>query len=165
MEASVDGQREVDAVNVRLSLRVLVLGGLALAACAAPAAEPSPPPTAVTLILDWWPNTNHTGIFVAQAEGYFEQAGLQVQIIQPGEVFAEQAVAGGGADFGISFQEQVTLARADGVPIVSIAAVIQHNTSGFASAAKLGVTSPADFEGLRYGSFGTPFEAPTLKVL
>jgi len=51
------------------------------------------------------------------------------------------------------------------VPIVSIAAVLQHNTSGFASTANLNVTSPADFEGLRYGSFGTPFEAPTLEVL
>jgi ABC-type nitrate/sulfonate/bicarbonate transport system substrate-binding protein len=48
---------------------------------------------------------------------------------------------------------------------VSIAAIVQHNTSGFASRAELGVTSPADWEGLRYGSFGSPFEAPTLQVL
>src|SRR4030067_2626950 len=133
MEASVDGKREVGAVSVRLTLRRLVLGGLALAACAAPAAEPSPPPSAVTLMLDWVPNTNHTGIFVAQAEGYFEQAGLQVQIIQPGEVVAEQAVAGGGADFGISFQEQGTLARADGVPILSAAGGIPRHTWRFPS--------------------------------
>jgi len=73
--------------------------------------------------------------------------------------------ASGAADFGISFQESVTLARAEKVPIVSIAAVLQHNTSGFASAADLKVISPAGFEGLRYGSFGSPFEDPTLKVL
>jgi ABC-type nitrate/sulfonate/bicarbonate transport system substrate-binding protein len=115
--------------------------------------------------LDWVPNTNHTGIFVAQAKGYFKEAGLDVQIIQPGEVYPEAAVASGAADFGISFQESVTLARAEQVPIVSIAAVLQHNTSGFASAADLNVKSPADFEGLRYGAFGTPFESPTLKVL
>jgi ABC-type nitrate/sulfonate/bicarbonate transport system substrate-binding protein len=119
----------------------------------------------VKLMLDWVPNTNHTGIFVAEAKGYFKEAGLAVDIIQPGEVYAEAAVASGAVDFGISFQESVTLARADDVPIVSIAAVLQHNTSGFASAARLKVTSPADFEGLRYGSFGTPFEAPTLEVL
>ena len=83
-----DSQREVSAVNVRLTLRVLVLGGLVLAACGAPPAEPSAAPTAVTLMLDWVPNTHHTGIFVAQAEGYFEQAGLQVQIDQPGDGFA-----------------------------------------------------------------------------
>jgi ABC-type nitrate/sulfonate/bicarbonate transport system substrate-binding protein len=119
----------------------------------------------VKFLLDWVPNTNHTGIFIADKNGYFEEAGLVVKIIQPGEVYPEAAVASGTADFGISFQEYVTLARADDVPIVSIAAVIQHNTSGFASAAALNVNNPADFEGLRYGTFGTPFEAPTLEAL
>ena len=121
--------------------------------------------TPVTFMLDWVPNTNHTGIFVAQAKGYFKEAGLDVKIIQPGEVRPEAAVASGATEFGISFQEIVTLARADKVPIVSVAAVLQHNTSGFASAAGKNVKGPADFEGLRYGSFGTPFEAPTLEVL
>jgi ABC-type nitrate/sulfonate/bicarbonate transport system substrate-binding protein len=121
--------------------------------------------TKVTLMLDWVPNTNHTGIFVAQEKGYFTDAGLDVRIIQPGEVFPEAAVASGAADFGISFQEYVTISRAEKVPIVSIAAVLQHNTSGFASPAHLNVTSPKGFEGLRYGSFGTPFEQPTLEVL
>jgi ABC-type nitrate/sulfonate/bicarbonate transport system substrate-binding protein len=116
-------------------------------------------------MLDWVPNTNHTGIFVAETNGYFEDEGLDVTIIQPGEVYPEAAVVSGAADFGISFQEQVTLARAENIPIVSIAAVIQHNTSGFASLAEINVTNPADFEGLRYGSFGSPFEIPTLKVL
>jgi ABC-type nitrate/sulfonate/bicarbonate transport system substrate-binding protein len=121
--------------------------------------------TPVTIMLDWVPNTNHTGIFVAEAKGYFEDEGLDVDIIQPGEVYAEAAVVSGVADFGISFQEQVTLARADVIPIVSIAAVLQHNTSGFASATELNIKSPKDFEDLRYGSFGSPFEVPTLKVL
>jgi NitT/TauT family transport system substrate-binding protein len=116
-------------------------------------------------MLDWVPNTNHTGIFVAQANGYFRDAGLDVRIIQPGEVYPEAAVAGGAADFGISFQEEVTMARAQGEPLVSIAAVLQHNTSGFASPASLGVTTPAGFAGLRYGAFDSPFEAPTLQSL
>jgi len=119
----------------------------------------------VNLMLDWVPNTNHTGFFVAQDKGYFEDRGLKVEIIQPGEVYAEQAVIGGAVDFGVSFQEQVTLARVNGIPIVSIAAIIQHNTSGFASRSDLGVQSPKDWEGLRYGSFSSPFEEPTLRVL
>ncbi|MEE8413954.1 MAG: ABC transporter substrate-binding protein [Dehalococcoidales bacterium] len=147
----------------RLSLIIVLLAiGLIAGACGSPADEELIP---VTLMLDWVPNTNHTGIFVAEAKGYFEEAGLAVEIIQPGEVYPEAAVASGVTDFGISFQEMVTLARADDVPIVSIAAVLQHNTSGFASAADLNITSPADFEGLLYGSFGTPFETPTLEVL
>jgi ABC-type nitrate/sulfonate/bicarbonate transport system substrate-binding protein len=121
--------------------------------------------TPVTLMLDWVPNTNHTGIFVAQEKGYFKDAGLDVKIIQPGEVYPEAAVASGAADFGISFQEYVTLSRADDVPIVSIAAVLQHNTSGFASLAEKNVASPKDFNGLRYGSFGSPFEEPTIRSL
>ncbi len=140
--------------------RVLALAAtmMALGACAGPAEELTP----VTLMLDWVPNTNHTGFFIAQREGYFEDAGLAVEIVQPGEVFAEQAVAGGAADFGISFQEQVTLARGDAVPLVSIAAIIQNNTSGFASQM---AESPSDWEGLRYGSFGSPFEEPTIREL
>jgi ABC-type nitrate/sulfonate/bicarbonate transport system substrate-binding protein len=142
-----------------LVIMALVLASLAVAACGGPS------PAEVTLMLDWVPNTNHTGIFVAQEKGYFEEAGLDVEIIQPGEVFAQQAVVSGAADFGVDFQEQLTMARADGVPIVSIAAIIQHNTSGFASRAALGVESPAGWEGLRYGSYGGPFEEPTLRML
>jgi ABC-type nitrate/sulfonate/bicarbonate transport system substrate-binding protein len=130
--------------------------------CGAPAPEGYTP---VKLMLDWVPNTNHTGIFVARDRGYFEEAGLQVEIVEPGEVYPEAAVAGGAADFGISFQENVTLARAEGAPIVSVAAVLQHNTSGFASLAGKEVTSPAGFEGLRYGAYGSPSEIPTLKTL
>jgi ABC-type nitrate/sulfonate/bicarbonate transport system substrate-binding protein len=138
-----------------MALSVLMIS---LAACAGQTEELAP----VTVMLDWVPNTNHTGIFVAHQEGFFEDAGLAVEIVQPGEVFAEQAVAGNAADFGVSFQEQVTLARADDVPLVSIAAIIQNNTSGFASHA---TDSPAEWEGLRYGSFGSPFEEPTLREL
>ncbi len=147
----------------RISLILTILITLLIfTSCSSPEEEEL---TQVTLMLDWVPNTNHTGIFVAEANGYFEDAGLDVRIIQPGEVYPEAAVIGGSADFGISFQEQVTLARADSVPIVSIAAVLQHNTSGFASLTELNVKSPKDFEGLRYGAYGNPFETPTLKVL
>ncbi len=139
---------------------------LAASACQVAAEESDQAaPTSIKMMLDWVPNTNHTGLFVAEAEGYFEDEGFQVEIIQPGEVYAEQAVASGAADFGVSFQEQITLARADGVPIVSIAAIIQHNTSAFASRGELQVNSPADWAGLTYGSYGSPFEEPTLRVL
>jgi len=121
--------------------------------------------TPVTFMLDWVPNTNHTGIYVARDMGYFREAGLDVQIVEPGEVYPEAAVAGGAVDFGVSFQESVTLARAEKAPIVSIAAVVQHNTSGFAARTEQGVTGPADFEGLRYGAWGSPSEIPTLKAL
>jgi ABC-type nitrate/sulfonate/bicarbonate transport system substrate-binding protein len=144
----------------------LVLSSLLVAVFAVACGSPAPEGlTPVTLMLDWVPNTNHTGLYVARDKGYFQEAGLDVEIVEPGEVYPEAAVAGGAADFGISYQENVTLARAEGAPIVSIAAVMQHNTSGFASLAGLGVKSPADFAGLRYGAYGSASEAPTLKAL
>ncbi len=147
--------------RISLTITVLLLAILAVS-CGKPAPKG---PASVRLMLDWVPNTNHTGIFVARDMGYFEEAGLEVAIVEPGEVYPEAAVAGGAADFGISFQENVTLARAEGAHIISIAAVLQHNTSGFASLAGRGIASPADFEGLRYGAYGSPSEAPTLQTL
>lgn len=119
----------------------------------------------VVVTLDWTPNTNHTGLYVAKDKGYYKEAGLDVQIIQPGEGTADQLVAANKAQFGVSYQESVTLARLENVPVVSIAAVIQHNTSGFASVKDKGILTPKDFEGKRYGGWGSPIEKATLKAL
>jgi ABC-type nitrate/sulfonate/bicarbonate transport system substrate-binding protein len=121
--------------------------------------------TKVTVVLDWTPNTNHTGLYVAVNEGYFEKEGLDVEIIQPQEGTAEQLVAADSAQFGVSYQENVTFARAEGVPVVSLAAVIQHNTSGFASLKEKGIVSPKDFENKKYGGWGSPIEEATLRYL
>ncbi|SEQ91911.1 ABC-type nitrate/sulfonate/bicarbonate transport system, substrate-binding protein [Virgibacillus subterraneus] len=117
------------------------------------------------VVLDWTPNTNHTGLYVAQEKGYFADEGLDVEIIMPGEAGADQLVASGKADFGVSAQEAVTEARIQDIPIVSIAAVIQHNTSGFASPKDKKITSPKDFEGKTYGGWGAPVEKAVLSSL
>jgi ABC-type nitrate/sulfonate/bicarbonate transport system substrate-binding protein len=119
----------------------------------------------VTFVLDWTPNTNHTGIYAAQNQGFFKEQGLDVEIIQPTEGTSDSIVASGTAQFGISYQEGVTLARAEGVPLVSLAAVIQHNTSGFASLKDKNILSPKDFEGKIYGGWGSPIEEATIKYL
>ncbi|MDI3517559.1 MAG: NitT/TauT family transport system substrate-binding protein [Thermotogota bacterium] len=119
----------------------------------------------VTVVLDWYPNTNHTGLYVALENGYFEDEGLEVSIVQPSKLTAEQLVGSGRAEFGVSFQEFVTYARAEGIPIVSIAAVIQHNTSGFAWLRSSGIRSPVDWEGKTYGSWGTEIEEAILKTV
>ena len=119
----------------------------------------------VTVVLDWTPNTNHTGLYVAKDKGYFEEEGLDVEIIMPGEAGADQLVASGKADFGVSYQESITQARIQDVPIVSIAAVIQHNTSGFASPAEKNIVSPKDFAGKSYGGWGSPVEESVIASL
>ena len=121
----------------------------------------------LTVVLDWVPNTNHTGLYVAQELGYFEEEGLEVEIIQPSEGGSADLIAAGQGEFGISYQEQVTYARtaANPLPIKAIAAIIQHNTSGFASPVDRNIVSPKDFEGKKYGGWGSPMEVATLKGL
>ena len=121
----------------------------------------------VTVILDYVPNTNHTGLYVALHNGYFAEEGLNVEIIEPNEGATATLVAVGRGDFGISYQEEVTMARAGDtpLPIRAIAAVIQHNTSGFASATAKNIASPKDFEGKVYASWGGPGEEATLHAV
>lgn len=120
----------------------------------------------VVFALDWVPNTNHSGLFLARDLGYFEEEGLSVRIEQSDMAFIEM-VATGAADLGIASQEQVLQARASfaKVPVVSVAAVLQHNTSGFAAPADRGIKSPKDFAGKSYSGWGTELEMAFISYL
>jgi ABC-type nitrate/sulfonate/bicarbonate transport system substrate-binding protein len=120
----------------------------------------------VTVILDYVPNTNHTGMYVALDKGYYEEEGLDVEIIEPTDGATATLVAQQKGTFGISYQEDVTIAltAADPLPIKAIATVIQHNTSGFVSLADSGIESPADFEGKTYAGWGGPGESAVLEA-
>ncbi|QOT00040.1 ABC transporter substrate-binding protein [Brevibacterium sp. JNUCC-42] len=128
-------------------------------------AETPPAKTPSKVVLDWTPNTNHTGLYVALEKGYFTEQGLDMEIVQPGMNGADTMVATGEIPFGVSYQEGVTQARTQNVPIVSLAAVIQHNTSGFASPVSKNILSPKDFEGKTYGGYGAPSEKAVLQSL
>lgn len=120
----------------------------------------------IDFLLDWVPNTNHTGLFVAQEMGWFADEDIEINFIQPGtNMSVEQVVGAGRADLGISFQEWVTPARIQGVPIVSLAAVIQNNTSGFAVLEEKNVETPADLAGMSYGGWGMEIEKAIIESL
>ena len=121
----------------------------------------------VTVLLDWVPNTNHTGLYVAKDKGYFAAEGLDVNIIQPSDGGSADLVAAGKAEFGISYQEEVTYSRTSEtpLPIKAIAAIIQHNTSGFASPKAKNILTPKDFEGKKYGGWGADSEKATLQAV
>lgn len=121
----------------------------------------------VTVVLDWTPNTNHTGLYTALENGYYKDQGLDVEIVQPPEGGAASLVASGKADFGISYQEEVTYAKTsdDPLPIKAIAAVIQHNSSGFASPKDKNIKTPKDFEGKIYGGWGSESETAAIKAV
>ena len=121
----------------------------------------------VTMILDWTPNTNHTGIYVADQLGYYEEAGIKVNIEMPANGVSSQLVGAGKGEFGISNQENVTYARSldDPMPIKSIAAIISHNTSGFVSLSSSNIDSPADWGQKTYGGYGGTTEIAIVKKI
>ncbi|MBJ6362570.1 ABC transporter substrate-binding protein [Paenibacillus sp. GCM10012307] len=120
-----------------------------------------------SVILDWTPNTNHTGLYVALEKGYYKEEGLDVQIIQPSEGTTATLIAAGKGDFGVSYQEDVTYALTSKakLPIKAIATIIQHNTSGFAAPKSKNIQSVKDFEGKFYGGWGSPSEEAILQAV
>ncbi|MBR1816969.1 MAG: ABC transporter substrate-binding protein [Lachnospiraceae bacterium] len=118
------------------------------------------PMTDITLVLDWTPNTNHTGFYVALSEGYFEEEGLNVTIVQPPEDGATMMVASGDAQFGIDFQDYLApvFTSEDDIPVVAVATLIQHNTSGIISLKEDGIDTPKGLEGKNYATWELPVE-------
>lgn len=119
--------------------------------------------TAVSLALDWVPNTNHTGFFVAEQRGWYADEGIRLEVLPYSGTTADTLVAGGRANFGISFQHALTFARASGLPNISVMAILQHASSAIAvHADRDDIRSPADLDGKVYAGFGTPTEVPIL---
>ena len=119
----------------------------------------------ITVVLDWTPNTNHTGIYVALAKGYFKEAGLNVEVVQPPEDGAVTLVASGKAQFGVSFQDSLAPAFVGDspMPVTAVAAVIQHNTSGIVSRAGEGMDTPKGLEGKKYATWDLDVEKATIR--
>lgn len=156
--------------NLSLLLALTLIFTLVLTACSgddAPQDENGHALEETTVILDWTPNTNHTGLYVALEKGFYEEEGLDVNIIQPSEGSSNVLIATNQGDFGVSYQEDMTYAVStdDPLPIKAIAAIIQENTSGFGSLKNKNIETPKDFEGKVYGGWGSPSEKAILKTV
>ncbi|MDF2801532.1 MAG: nitrate transporter substrate-binding protein [Anaerocolumna sp.] len=121
----------------------------------------------VRIVLDWTPNTNHTGLYVAEDLGYFKEAGLEVEIMQPPEGSTTSLVGAKGAEFGISFQDTLapTYASDNAIPVTAVAAIIQHNTSGIISLKETGIDSPKKLVGHSYATWDSPIELAIIKKI
>jgi len=121
----------------------------------------------VEVALDWVPNTNHTGMFVAVQRGYYEEAGLDVRIVQPPEFSSLPLLAGNRVQFAITFQEEIATALSGSapLPIVAVATIIQHNLSGLISLAEREITRPQDLQGMRYATWETPLETALMEYI
>ena len=121
--------------------------------------------TKVTFCLDWTPNTNHTGIYAAEALGYFREEGLEVQIVQPPENGAVLMCASGQAQFAVDAQDTMaaSLDLEEPLGVTAVAAILQHNTSGILTRAEDGIASPKDLEGRIYSTWDSPIELAMLR--
>lgn len=142
------------------ALSLAALLALSLAACGGKKDGGAAGLTEVTLCLDWTPNTNFTGLYAAQAQGWFEEAGLKVSIVQPPEDGAAAICAAGQVEFAITAQDSIAsaFAREDPLEVTAVAALLQHNTSGIISRAGEGMDRPAGLAGRTYSTWNTPTE-------
>ena len=120
--------------------------------------------TKITFCLDYTPNTNHTGIYVAQNKGFFADEGLDVEIVQPADGTAEGAIGAGQAQLGVSYQDYLAAAYdAGNTGLTAVAAIIQHNTSGIMSRQEDGITHAALMENHVYTTWDMAVEQATIK--
>jgi NitT/TauT family transport system substrate-binding protein len=123
-----------------------------------------PAPNPLTLALDWTPNTNHTGFYVAQARGWFAEAGVDVRIVHPGQddyaSTPARKVAEGEAELALAPSESVLSYRmaAEPVPLVAVAAVLATDASALVTLESSGLSRPADLDGRTYASYQARFE-------
>lgn len=150
-----------------LLISILIVSVFILTSCVAGTTEKGEKNVKIDIVLDWTPNTNHTGLYVAQSEGFFEEAGIEAVIMQPPEGGAEAIVGGGGAEFGIGFQDYLAPNYASNtpMPITAVAAIIQHNTSGIISLKEDGIDTPSKLPGHTYATWNLPIELAIIEKI
>lgn len=121
--------------------------------------------TEITFALDWTPNTNHTGLYVAQEKGYFSEAGFDVEIVFVEDSSSATQCATGQAQFAIEAQDTLAAAFVSDTPlaVTAVAAILQHNTSGIISRKGEGLDSPKGLAGKTYSTWNSPVEIAMLE--
>jgi len=119
----------------------------------------------IVFCLDWTPNTNHTGLYVALEKGYYEEAGLNVKIVQPPEGGSTLMCASGQAQFAIDAQDTIAASfdKENPIEVTAVAGVLQHNTSGIISRAGEGMDTPKGLEGKTYATWDSPIEKEMIR--
>ena len=132
-----------------------------------------PPPAAgadateqLDLVLDYFPNADHAGIYGAQATGAFDDAKLEVQTRAPSDPSAPlRLLEAGRADVAVSYQPEVLLARDRGAKVVAIGALVQKPLTSIISVGDDPVRRPEDLAGKRVGTAGIPYQDAYLKAI
>ena len=148
-------------------LPILVLALLALAACGEKE-DPITPAGAkqLELMLDYFPNADHAGIYAAQAGGHFRDVGLQVKIRQPTDPAAPiKQVPAGRADLAISYEPELLRARDKGLRVVAVGAVVREPLTSIISLPHAKIRRPADLKGKTVGTAGIDYQGAYLRTI
>ena len=139
--------------------RFLALAITAATAALAPSVRAAQERKRVTVALDWTPNTNHIGLYVARDKGFYGEAGLDVEILPYADTAAGTLVSNRIADFGILSSVGLFTQRAAGADLQAVYAVMQHETGRLVvDATRADIRRPRDLDGLVYGGFGSAWE-------
>jgi putative hydroxymethylpyrimidine transport system substrate-binding protein len=118
------------------------------------------------IVLDYFPNADHAGIYAAQAAGDYERAGLDVEIKPPPDPSAPlKLLQSGRADLVISYEPELLLARDKGADLVSVAALVQKPLTTLMSVRGSGIERPEDLAGKRVGTAGVPYQSAYLRTI
>lgn len=145
---------------MRRILKFPVLAAAVALAAAAIACGGDPVPGAVRVQLDWLPNTNHAGLYAAMQQGWYEEENITVEVLPYSGANGDVLVAEGAADVAFSFSTTLPFARAQGLEVVSIAAVLQRSPTAIAVLEDGPISRLRDLDGRLYGGFGLPYEEP-----
>jgi putative hydroxymethylpyrimidine transport system substrate-binding protein len=157
--------------SLRLPALATVLALVALALGLAACGEKSEDETAggaepFSLTLDFYPNPDHAGIYMAQKLGYFDEAGLDVSIHTPSDPAAPiKQVAAGRTDLAISYEPEVLLAREQRLDVIAVAALVDQPLTSLIWLRKSGVGGVADLRGKTVATAGIPYQDAYLKTI
>lgn len=148
-----------------LALAVLAIA-LVLAACGEKSEEGGGERESFNLTLDFYPNPDHAGIYMAEKLGYFEEAGLDVSIATPSDpAVPMKQVAAGNSDLAISYEPEVALARDQGLDVVAVAALVNRPLTSMIWLQKSGIKGVADLKGKTIATAGIPYQDAFLKTI
>jgi putative hydroxymethylpyrimidine transport system substrate-binding protein len=151
------------AVAAALALLLLSLG---LAACGAKSEDETGERQPLSLTLDFYPNPDHAGIYMAQKLGYFDEAGLDVSISAPSDPSAPlKQVAAGQSDLAVSYEPEVALAREQGLDVVAIGALVNRPLTSLIWLKRSGIKGVGDLDGKTIATAGIPYQDAFLKTI
>jgi putative hydroxymethylpyrimidine transport system substrate-binding protein len=153
----------IPTVALAIALLALAFG---LAACGEKSEDASTEAQPLSLTLDFYPNADHAGIYMAQELGYFEEAGLDVEIQTPADPAAPlKLVAAGQSDLAISYEPEVALAHEKGLDVIAIAALVNRPLTSMIWLPQSGIKGVADLKGKTVATAGIPYQEAFLRTI